>query len=511
MLKFKILSLCIMAFQAQIFQAVGHQSEDSLATITFLEKIGKVELMSFRVSYRADKGRAKVLSREFSNFNDAMAFEDSLHTGGVLPVQMHYYISDEEKDFKSVMSYIGIIQDNDLYIADESPNASDGSEQLFIAANQLGFKPFYRFRSRILTDIKFVILIGILTLFMITFLFLLFFIFYIKSRNARRERLTEQYIEICREPLSTFLFTYSLEEVKALSFDELAALFNTKDFKKSAFKNTLINEIINLNKNLKGDFKDKLRMIFTTLRLDDYSIKKLRSRNWEMQATGTVEVYEMNIDRAAPYLDKLLHSKNFVVRSNAVRAFLHLSPDKDLSFLSKQSYPLSRWQQMWLYRVIKNTPSKGKIDINSLLKADNESVRIFGIKLVRLLGRMDIIEELSEMFSHASNEEQYEILRTFKALAAHTRIELVHKSFQSDDLKLATLSAELMGVIGNEISVALIIEKLNVAHPFVLEKVMLKSLSYLDREMMNWAVRHFQRPQLESIKLHLNDGLLEHV
>lgn len=166
---------------------------------------------------------------------------------------------------------------------------------------------------------------------------------------------------------------------------------------------------------------------------------------------------------------------------------------------------------MWLYRVIKNTPSKGKIDINSLLKADNESVRIFGIKLVRLLGRMDIIEELSEMFSHASNEEQYEILRTFKALAAHTRIELVHKSFQSDDLKLATLSAELMGVIGNEISVALIIEKLNVAHPFVLEKVMLKSLSYLDREMMNWAVRHFQRPQLESIKLHLNDGLLEHV
>ncbi|QDH80333.1 hypothetical protein FKX85_15325 [Echinicola soli] len=511
MLKIKILTLFLIAFIGKATIAAGQKQMDSLATVSFLKEIGEVELMSYRLSFSPDGRKPKEFSSKFEDFNAVLSFKDSVESAGLSPQQLHYYISDEEKDFENVMSYIDIIQDNDLYIADQDPGLSNGTDQLLIAANQLGFKPFYRFRSRILSDIKFVILIGILLLFVITFLLLLFFIFVVKARNARRERLTKQYVDICREPLSAFLFTYSVDEVNELSFDEVVGLFDTKEFKSTAFKNTLINEIINLNKNLKGDFKDKLRIIYTKLKLDNYSIKKLKSRNWEMQATGTMEVYEMNIGKAALHLEKLLHSKNFVVRSNAVRAYLHLSANKDLSFLGKQTYPLSRWQQMWLYRVVRNTSSMGKVDLVRLIKSENESIRIFGVKLVRLLGRMEIIEQLSEMFSAATLEEKYEILKTFKSLAAHTTIELVHGSFQSDDLKLAKLSAELMGVIGNEISVALIMEKLKSEQPFALEKSMLTSLSYLDPEMMNWAVSHFKRPQMEAIQLHIKDTLLEHV
>ncbi len=492
-------------------KAAGQQQLDSLSTVSFLERIGEVELMSYRLSYGASEKHSKVVSHQFNDFNVLLSFRDSVEAEGMDVGKIHYYISGEEKGFENVKSYVSIIQENDLYIADQGRDLSTDSGRLLIAANQLGFKPFYRFRSRILTDIKFVILIGILLLFVFTFLVLLFFIFVVKARNERRERLIKKYVDICREPLSTFLFTYNVEEVEKMTFDEVRGLFNTKEFKSTAFKDTLISEIINLNKNLKGDFKDKLRIIYTTLKLDRYSIKKLKSRNWEVQATGTMELYEMNIQQAAPHLEKLLHSKNFVVRSNAVRAYLHLSPNKDLSFLSNQTYPLSRWQQMWLYRVVRNTSSMGTVDLVSLLHSENESIRIFGVKLVRLLGRMDIIEQLSEMFPAASLDEKYEILNTFKSLAAFTTTPLVHGSFQSDDLKLAKLSAELMGVIGNEISVALIMEKLKTEQPFALEKSMMTSLYNLDKEMMNWAVSHFKRPQLEAIQSHIKDTSLEHV
>ncbi|AWW32944.1 hypothetical protein DN752_24020 [Echinicola strongylocentroti] len=491
--------------------ASAFQLEDSLRTTAFLQQVGKVELMSYRLGYTLAGENSEKLSGEFLDYNRVLAFRDSVEEEGSSRSSIHYYISEEEKDIQSITSYIDIIRKNDLYIAQQDTGNVDEGNSLIIEANKLGFKPFYKFRRRILTDIKFIIFIGILALFIITFFVLLFFIIIVRSRNARKERQVKEYEDTCREPLSTFLFAYDVAEVKQLTYEEINVLFATNDFKKPLFKDTLIKEIVNLNKNLKGDFKEKLKVIYTTLKLDDHSIRKLKSSNWELQATGTMELYEMNIEKAVPHLEKLLDSKNFVVRSTAVRAYLQLSSKKELSFLSQQNYPLSRWQQMGLYRVLRNTSSTGQIHLKTLLMSDNDSVRVFGVKLVRLLGRMDVIEKLSQMFPTASLEEQYEIIKTFNSLSAHTEIDLVHRSFQSKDIKLATLSAELMGGIGNEISVALLVEKLRTETPFSLEKCMMTSLYKLDEEMMNWVVGHFERPRLELIRKHIQDSLLENV
>ncbi|WP_200978542.1 hypothetical protein [Echinicola sp. 20G] len=483
---------------------MAFQEADSLATTTFLKQVGQIESMTFKVSAN------EVSTEEFRDFNLALNYRDSLISAGINDVVLNYFIFEEEKEFEGVKEYVSLIKLNDLFIPESKINAA--REDILIAANKLDFKAYYTLRSRIFNDIKFMILMGILTLFIITFLVLLFFLTFVRSKNRNKANQIKLYQSIVGDPISNLLFSYELQEIQTMTYGEVKAIFNTEYFEVDLFKDTLIKEIIYVNKNLKGDFKDKLKEIYLILQLDSFSKKKLKSKNWEDQASGIVELHEMNIKDAVPQLGPLLQSKVFLVRTNAVRAYLHLSPIKDLKFLADQDFPLSKWQQMSLYRVIKEISKDEQVKVVSLLDSDNPSIRVFGIKLVRLLGRMDRISKLSQMYPVSTYAEKIEILTTFKALNAFTELELTHRAFLNGEPKLSILAAELMGVIGDDTSVDLIIEKLKQNNnSFEFKKSMMISLFSLDKFKFESIVDQQGDEQLYQLRSHIKDTLLAYV
>src|SRR5690606_27187943 len=106
---------------------------------------------------------------------------------------------------------------------------------------------------------------------------------------------------------------------------------------------------------------------------------------------------------------KHVNSPNFYIRSQAVATILNLSESIDLSFLRGQKFPLSRWQQMNYLRIIKYLHATRNLHINTLFDSENSSIRLFGYKLVRMLGRVDLLAELEEKFILSSVEGKIEI------------------------------------------------------------------------------------------------------
>ncbi len=505
-----IIVLCIFGAKPSFaLQAV----QDSVQTVEFLKTSGPLQGLQYKIFLPAS-GKAKaqenlLMVKTSNDYGKAIHVLDSVNTQSEKSAHLQFFIFDQKATFPEVKEYISLLRKNELLL-EKKERQFDNS--LILEANRIPFQPFYKLKSRIFDDIKFVILLGIMTLFFVTFIMLLFFLVVIRAKNVQKTTQIKKFERMCQTPLSFLLMESSREDFDRMDFASMRNLFPAEHFSKNLFKETLLKEIISLNKNLKGEFKDRLKLIYNCLNLHHLSIKKLKSGKWDTLSSGIVEVNEMDVSDAIPFLEPLVAHKNFIVRTNAVRALLNLSPKKDLQFLANQKYPLSKWQQMAIYRVIKYIASEENIDLSKLLESENTSVRVFGIRLVRYLGKMDSITQLSEMFFSSTDEEKTEILITFKALAAFTEVDLVNKAFRTQSQKIAIIAAEVLGDIGNEESLQLMVNRLNETDlEFDLTKNILKSIMALSPDKLEEITQTISGKKLNAIRDHLKDPLFAYV
>jgi hypothetical protein len=334
----------------------------------------------------------------------------------------------------------------------------------------------------------------------------------VKVRKGKRDSLTSKFKELSFEPISNLLFEHSLEELQAFDKERLESFFPLDHLKNNLFKNVMINEIISLNKNMKGDFKSKLKIIYRKLGLDTHSIKKLSSKKWDVITSGIVEINEMDVVEAVDKVRKFASSENFNVRSNAVATLLNISKDPKLKVLVDQDYPLSKWQQMVYFRIIKFiNNSNEKVRVDYLFESKNESVRIFGYKLVRYLGLFELLEIISIKYKQASIAEKIEMIKCFDAFSYQDSLDLLHRDLSTSDRELFLGIVSVLQNIGNPISEVVLLERLNLGLDFESKKAVMKTLNTLSPEVLDtWNMRS---NDLESHQIfdHLMDPVLSNV
>ena len=273
----------------------------------------------------------------------------------------------------------------------------------------------------------------------------------------------------------------------------------------------MIEKIIGLNKKMKGDFKDKLKALYQKLGLDKVSMANLHGKRWDKVATGLVQINEMDLIEALPEVKKHANSPNFHVRTQAIGTLLNLSEKMDLTFLKDQNYPLSSWQQMNYLRIIKFLYPNKELQMLSLFESENQSVRLFGYKLVRLIGRVDLLENLEKSATNAPDDEKIEIIKTYADLGAYMQADFLNKCLLSENPKLQQAAAQAIGVIGNNESVPIIENLLKSQPDFPMKMILLKSLQKLDSDQFEKFTRIQTDFDTQRIKRHLLDPLLNHV
>lgn len=219
----------------------------------------------------------------------------------------------------------------------------------------------------------------------------------------------------------------------------------------------------------------------------------------------------MDLDEYLPLVKSQLYSPNFHVRSNATVTFLNLSKEVDLSFLKNLSYPLSNIQQMNYLRIIKYLYPTRNLLMAGLLDSQNLTVRLFGYKLVRMVGRVDLVENLGSIADKASEEEKIEILKTIEAIGVMGYTYLINSSMKSSDPKLAIQAIKVAGSLGDKSSEVIILSLLEADPGFKMKMALLEGLKNIDTNSFEEFVATSQDPETKEIYNHLKDPLLSHV
>ncbi|SFB12624.1 hypothetical protein [Algoriphagus aquimarinus] len=488
---------------------------DSISFADFLKVQGKIPGLQFRlVDYSNEVSSDSVFNSLVKagfvgDFASALTLKDSINNTYSRDLHIQYLIYSDPNTFEATQEYVSnLLRNGD--IEPTVPGNANGKDLISLASRNK-YSPFLKGTYTYFSEVKiFAVSLVIILFFVFAFSMILFMLIF-KARRNQKEKLLVLYDEQIVAPLSEILFEKTLEELESLSDEELNGYFPAKQLKKPFYVQVLVERVLALNKTMKGDFKLKLKALYKRLDLDKFSIKKLKTSKWDTIVTGLVEINEMDLTEAIYAVKQHINSPNFYVRSQAVATILTLSDSVDLSFLRDQTFPLSRWQQMNYLRIIKFLHTTRDLHIETLFDSKNQSIRLFGYKLVRVIGRVDLLAILEEKSSAVSEDEKIEIIKTFEYLGVPAHTELINGSLKSENIALVSIAAKAAGAIGDATSTKIICELLTKEPEFRLKMVLLTSLQDLDETVYNQFVSENDDKEVKRINMHLSDSLLQDV
>jgi len=185
---------------------------------------------------------------------------------------------------------------------------------------------------------------------------------------------------------------YLLEQYQALIIDFLFGNTGSAAFRPIASNNyrrqVLIDQMIDVSVNLKGDSEEKLSRLYRELELNKDSIQRAYSHKWHKKIKGFRELAFMGIKDANDEMYKSLNSWNEILRMEAQIALVNLSDKNHFDFLSHLERPFSLWEQMTLHDLI----IQHEIPVPEFkrwLTSPNPTVVMFALRMIREFNQHD--------------------------------------------------------------------------------------------------------------------------
>lgn len=209
-----------------------------------------------------------------------------------------------------------------------------------------------------------------------TMIILLVFILLNRIRIERRERLKQE----LSEEYQSLIVDYLYYDISPEKFREIAS----DKFRRQV----LIDQMIDVGINLKGESSQKLNALYRELGLHIDSIRRAHDFRWHKKIKGFRELSFMNIKDANPEIYKALNSPNEILRMEAQIALVRLSDKEPFEFLSYLKKPFSLWEQITLHQLIiqHNIPVPS---FKKWLNSTNPTVVMFALRMIREFKQYD--------------------------------------------------------------------------------------------------------------------------
>ena len=314
----------------------------------------------------------------------------------------------------------------------------------------------------LITILYIVILYSIITL-----IVLLIFILINRARMEREQRIKESLSENFQQQIMDYLFDPDRKEEVTRHLVEVAS----DKFKRQI----LINQMIDLSVNLKGQIKERIKDLYLKLGLKRDSLQKARSRRWHENIKGFRELAFMNIREANEDIIEALNSSNETLRMEAQIALVRLSDDNPYHFLNFMEKPFSLWEQITLHELViqhnLNVPDfsqwfesknlsvvmfglqmvswfqqkESEEGIIRLLEHENEAVRHAAIKVVGEIGLVNTLAHLQKIYVDQTYKNRLEILRSFAKVPDERYLEFLKSVLDmEEDVQLQIQATKAM-------------------------------------------------------------------
>jgi hypothetical protein len=196
---------------------------------------------------------------------------------------------------------------------------------------------------------------------------------------------------------------YLLEQYQALIIDFLFGNAGSDSFRPIASDNyrrqVLVDQMIDVSVNLKGDSEDKLTRLYKELELDRDSLQRAYSRKWHKKVKGFRELAFMGIKEANDEMYKSLNSRNEILRMEAQIALVRLSEKEPFDFLSRLKRPFSLWEQITLHDLIIQHELPVP-EFKKWLTSANPTVVMFALRMIREFKQRDAEPEVKVALLH---------------------------------------------------------------------------------------------------------------
>jgi hypothetical protein len=262
----------------------------------------------------------------------------------------------------------------------------------------------------------------IITIFasIVTMVVLLTVILLNRRRMEREERLKQYLMEKYQSLIIDYLFgDASPEEFRSIASDMYR-------------RQVLIDQMIDVSINLKGDDSKKLLGLYKHLGLDKDSIKRACDHRWHKKIKGFRELAFMNIKDANAAIYKAINSKNEILRMEAQIALVRLSEENPFEFLSHLSRPFSLWEQITLHELIiqHDIPVPG---FKTWLTSPNPTVVMFALRMIREFNQKDAEDEVREILLHQSPQVRQLAVQVAGDLNMRSTLETMKKMYKNQE------------------------------------------------------------------------------
>jgi hypothetical protein len=241
---------------------------------------------------------------------------------------------------------------------------------------------------------------------------------------------------------------YLMEKYQSLIVDYLFGSATTQEFRAIALddysRQVLIEQMIDVSVNLKGEESDKLYSLYKQLGLEKDSLARARNYRWHKKIKGFRELAYMNIKDANDVIYKALDSSNEILRMEAQIALVRLSDKDHFEFLTRLKRPFSLWEQITLHDLIiqHNIPVPA---FKQWVTSANDTVAVFALRMIKEFKQTDAEEEIKKALLHNSPAIRLVAVQVAGDLGMKSTLENLKHMYKNQDYKTCLEIVKSMG------------------------------------------------------------------
>lgn len=260
-------------------------------------------------------------------------------------------------------------------------------------------------------------------------------IYQAKFRNILNDLVVSDSIPQAHNPQSAI--NYKLEELMRL-------------LKTRASRQILLDQMIDMKRNLSGNSVKTLKMLYTRLEVYSVSLQKLNSLSSYAKARGIRELAVMGHTPAYKHVSRYLRSRNRTLREEAILATLELSAGGPLAFLADYRYDITLWMRIQLHRHLQKPDPRTLPDFSRWFKHHNVTVVLFTISMAKAFRQTKSMSGLISLLQHADERVVSLAIESIAALEAFEFADTVGNIAQGhfDNRKISRRIARCLGAIG---------------------------------------------------------------
>jgi len=260
--------------------------------------------------------------------------------------------------------------------------------------------------------------------------------YYKKARETYKENLNQRFEDV----LTKYLFyDLSLEEV----------LKELKQVKTTLGRDLLIDIFFNYQRNLSGEYRDRILELYNKLELFNISARKIRSAHTYKRVKGIRELANMYPVGAKSLILKYVKDKNYMVRSEAQIAYAYLDEDTSFGFLNDMDQKLSTWVQLNILNYVKlherDVPS-----FHRWIDSPNNDVQDFAIRMIDYFQQSENSEHLIRKLDHPNEQTRAYVYKAIRHLNLFEGKEPAKARFEDESIANKMRILKIIRDLGDE-------------------------------------------------------------